>query len=81
MTVLQTILGIALILMSLFLIVVVLMQSGKSKSLSGTIAGGGSADTFFSKNKGKSHDKILSTATMIVAIAFGLLVVIMYVVS
>ena len=81
MTVLQTIMGGVLILMSLDLIALVMMQSGKSKSLSGTIAGGGSADTFFSKNKGKSRDKLLSTITMIVAIAFALLVTIMFVIS
>ena len=40
--------GIVLILAAIFLVVAVLMQSGKSHNLSGTIAGG--AETFFGKS-------------------------------
>ena len=67
--------GIILIAASLFLIFAVLMQSGKSKKLSGTIAGG--AETFFGKTKGKSIDKTLSKLTTIIAIVFVLLVLIL----
>ena len=42
------------VLCGLFLIAVVLLQSGKSAGLSGAIAGG--ADTFLSKNKAKTVD-------------------------
>ncbi len=73
----ETILGILLIVMSLFLIVAVLMQHGKSHGLSGTIAGG--AETFFGKNKGASVDSMLSKVTTIVAIVFTLVVIITYV--
>ena len=76
---LETILGILLIVMSLFLIVAVLMQHGKSHGLSGTIAGG--AETFFGKNKGASVDSMLSKVTTIVAIVFTLIVVVTYVVQ
>lgn len=75
----ETILGILLIVMSLFLIVAVLMQHGKSHGLSGTIAGG--AETFFGKNKGASVDSMLSKLTTIVAIVFTLIVIVTYVVQ
>ncbi len=69
--------GIVLIIASIFLIIAVLMQSGKSKKLSGTIAGG--AETFFGKTKGKAIDKLLSKLTTIIAICFVVLVVVVYV--
>ena len=77
MTPKEIVCGIILIVASVFLIIAVLMQSGKSKKLSGTIAGG--AETFFGKTKGKAIDKILSKLTTIVAIVFVLLVVVIYV--
>ena len=48
------IIGIALLLMAIFLVVAILMQSGKDKRLSGTIAGG--AETFFGKEKASTMD-------------------------
>ena len=59
------------VLCGLFLIDVVLLQSGKSAGLSGAIAGG--ADTFLSKNKAKTVDAKLAKWTKWVAIAFMLL--------
>ena len=56
------------VLCGLFLIAVVLLQSGKSAGLSGAIAGG--ADTFLSKNKAKSWDARLAKMTKWVAIGF-----------
>lgn len=73
----QLFLGILLLIMAIFLIISVLMQSGKSKRLSGTIAGG--AETFFGKSKGRSIDSVLSKLTTIVAILFVLVVIIVYV--
>jgi len=55
-------------LLSISLVVIVLLQSGKSAGLSGTIAGG--AETFFGKNKGRTLDAILSKYTSVVAVAF-----------
>ena len=70
--------GIILLVMALFLIVAVLMQSGKDKNLSGTIAGG--ADTFFSKSKATTMDKVLSKLTTIVAVVFAVIVIAMYII-
>jgi preprotein translocase subunit SecG len=64
--------GIILLAAALFLIVAVLLQTGKSQGLSGTISGG--SETFFGKNKGKSRDKKLATITIIVAVVFVLIV-------
>lgn len=72
-------LGIILIVASVFLIIAVLMQSGKSHKLSGTIAGG--AETFFGKTRGKAIDKILSKLTTIIAVCFVVLVVVVYVIQ
>ena len=56
------------ILSGLFLIAVVLLQSGKSAGLSGAIAGG--MDTFMAKNKAKTWDAKLAKWTKWVAILF-----------
>jgi preprotein translocase subunit SecG len=69
-------LGIALLVMAIFIVVAVLLQSGKEDGLSGSIAGG--ADTFFAKSKTKTLDKVLSKATLVVAILFAIIVVLMY---
>ena len=71
MEVLKLILTILQVLGSLFLITVVLLQSGKRQGLSGAIGGG--AETFFGKNKGRAMDAILSKATTVVAIVFVVL--------
>ena len=62
-------------LASVFLIVVVLLQSGKSEGLSGAIGGG--AETFLSKNKAKGLDARLAKATKWVAIAFMILTLVL----
>ena len=67
----QLILSIVDVAAAIFLIAVVLLQSGKSAGLSGAIAGG--ADTFLSKNKAKTVDAKLAKWTKWVAIAFMLL--------
>ena len=72
----QIAIGILLIIAAVFLVVAVLMQSGKSHNLSGTIAGG--AETFFGKAKGSTIDKKLSKLTTIVAIVFVVLVLVSY---
>ena len=67
-------LGIILIVLGLLVSVLVLMQSGKEKSLSGTIAGAG--ESFFSKNKGKTKERALSIVTSILSIIFVVLAVV-----
>ena len=59
------------LLSCLFLIAVVLLQSGKRAGLSGAIAGG--AETFLSKNKAKTWDARLAKMTKWVAGVFVLL--------
>jgi len=56
------------VLSSLFLVAVVLLQSGKNAGLSGAIAG--VADTFMAKNKAKTLDAKLAKATKWVAGVF-----------
>ena len=77
MTTLEIVLGIILLVGAVFLVVAVLMQHGKAKNLSGTIAGG--AETFFGKTKGRAIDKVLSTVTSVVAVVFVALVLCVYV--
>ena len=62
MAVFETIMGVMLIIMAIFLVVAVLMQHGKDHHLSGTIAGG--AENFFGKTKGKKIDKTLGNAPL-----------------
>ena len=73
----QIALGIILLVAAIFLIIAVLLQSSKSKGLSGTITGG--AETFFGKNKAKSMDKKLSVLTTVVAIVFVVITLVVFV--
>ncbi|HJG86245.1 preprotein translocase subunit SecG [Pseudoflavonifractor capillosus] len=63
------------LLSGLFLIAVVLLQSGKSAGLSGAIAGG--MDTFMAKNKAKTWDAKLAKWTKWVAILFMVLTLVL----
>ncbi len=76
MNVMDYVLGGILILAAIFLVIAVLMQSSKSRGLSGTIAGG--AETFFGKEKAGTIEKKLATATTIVAVIFVVLVLVVY---
>ena len=66
MGVLHTILTIVQVILAVGLVVIVTLQSGKSAGLSGAISG--MADTFLSKNKGKSGDAKLARWTKWVAL-------------
>ena len=63
------------LLAALFLIVVVLLQSGKRSGLSGAIAGG--ADTFMTKTKARSWDAKLAKWTKWVALVFAVLTLVL----
>ncbi len=63
------------LLACLFLIAVVLLQSGKRSGLSGAIAGG--ADTFMTKTKAKSMDARLAKWTKWVALLFAVLTLVL----
>lgn len=71
MAVHEIILGIVLILLSVAIIVLVLLQEGKSAGLSGAIAGG--AETFFGKNKSRTMESKLVLITKIIALSFFVL--------
>ncbi|MGM9601750.1 MAG: preprotein translocase subunit SecG [Faecousia sp.] len=71
METLKTVLLVLEVIASIALIVVVLLQSGKEAGLSGAIAG--NSETYLSKNKKASLDKMLSSATKWVALAWILL--------
>ena len=79
MNTLTTVIGILLIVMAVFLVIAVLMQSSKDHRLGSSIAGG--AETFFGKQKGKSIDALLSKPTTVIAIIFVLLVITLFVIS
>lgn len=57
------------VIITIFLIVVVLLQQSKQNGLSGAITGG-SSDTFFGKNRGRTMDAILAKWTAVAAILF-----------
>ena len=63
----QIIVGVLMIIVSVIIIAVVLLQQGRRTGI-GAISGG--ADTFFSKNKARDVDAIVSRLTKYVAIAF-----------
>lgn len=67
-TILQVISGLAVT-------VIVLMQSGKSAGLSGSISGG--AETFFAKGKAKTLDAKLAKMTKWFALAFVVLTLVL----
>ena len=79
MTAAQIIVSIVYFIISLALIAIVILQSGKSAGLSGAIGGG--ADTFLSKNKAKSLDAKLARWTKWVAIAFMIVNLILVIVG
>lgn len=57
-----------LVIVSIGLIVVVLLQSGKSAGLSGAISGG--AEQLFGKQKARGLDLILHRVTIVLSVLF-----------
>lgn len=76
MSALNIVLTILQVLSGLALTVIVLMQSGKSAGLSGSISGG--ADTFLSKGKAKTLDAKLARWTKWFALSFVLLTLVLH---
>ncbi|QBP40503.1 MULTISPECIES: preprotein translocase subunit SecG [Paenisporosarcina] len=62
-----------LVINSLALIVVVLLQSGKSAGLSGAISGG--AEQLFGKQKARGIDLVLHRITIVLAVLFFILAI------
>lgn len=71
----ETILTVLEAIVSLALIVVVLLQSGKEAGLSGAIAGG--SETYLSKSKSRGMDKILASSTKWIALVWVILTLIL----
>lgn len=72
---LRIVLTVIQVLTALFLICVVLLQSGKNAGLSGAIAG--AADSFMSKNKATTWDAKLAKSTKWVAALFIILTLVL----
>ena len=70
MTPAQIVLSIIYFIVSLVLIAVVMLQSGKSAGLSGVFGG---TDTFLARNKAKTADARLARMTKWVAVVFMVL--------
>lgn len=71
MDIILLIIEIVLVIFSIFLIGVVLLQSGKKAGVSGSIAGG--AETFFGKKKARGYEHRMNLLTTITAIGFMVL--------
>ncbi|MBM7608637.1 preprotein translocase subunit SecG [Ureibacillus composti] len=69
----HTALLIVLIIVSIALIVSVLLQSSKSAGLSGAISGG--AEQLFGKQKARGMDLVLHRITIVLAVLFFLLTI------
>lgn len=70
---LHSILITVLVIVSIGLIAVVLLQSGKSAGLSGAISGG--AEQLFGKQKARGLDLILHRTTIVLTVLFFLLTI------
>lgn len=75
MDILRIIVTIIYVIICIALVVVVLMQEGKSAGLSGSI--NGMADTYWGKNKGRSMEGALVKFTKYLAIGFIILSVVL----
>ena len=74
---LHTVLITLLVIVSIGLIAVVLLQSGKSAGLSGAISGG--AEQLFGKQKARGIDLVLHRITVVLSVLFfGITVVVAY---
>lgn len=80
MTAVQIVFGIVLILLALALIFIVLVQDSNQQGLSGAISGG-SSESFFGKNKGRTDEAKKAFLTKILATVFMVLALVTVVVS
>ncbi|ARD47611.1 preprotein translocase subunit SecG [Mammaliicoccus sciuri] len=63
----------SLVVVAIALIVVVLLQSGKSAGLSGAISGG--AEQLFGKQKARGLDLVLQRTTIVLSVLFFVLTI------
>ncbi|WP_349408547.1 preprotein translocase subunit SecG [Pseudalkalibacillus sp. SCS-8] len=71
----ETFLMVLLIIVALGLIAIVVLQSGKSAGLSGAITGG--AEQLFGKQKARGIDAVFQKATIVLAVLFFILSIIL----
>ena len=67
--------GVALIVLSIVIVVLILLQESNQQGLSGAISGG-SSDSFFGKNKGRTDEAKKAFLTKIAAAIFLVLVLV-----
>ena len=72
------VLGVILVVLSVFLAVIIAKQTGKEEGLSGTIVG--NSETYFGKNKGGNKDAILSKLTIIGSVLLVILVFVLVII-
>lgn len=75
MNILKTLVQIVYIAICIVLSILVLRQEGKSEGLSGALTG--ASDTYWSKNKGRSKEGWLVKSTIILAVLFMVLSVVL----
>ena len=69
MSTLTAIFSVLLLVFSIAVTIVVILQEGNENGLSGAI-GGGSSDSFLSKNKSRTMDAFLNKWTKFIAVGF-----------
>ena len=69
----EIILGVALILICIFLIIVVLLQESKTQGMN--VITGGTSESYLGKNQGRTMEALLKRITKIAAILFIVLAV------
>ena len=69
----EYVIGAVILVFSIIIIGIVLLQQGRRAGISGAISG--AADSFLSKNKARTWDAKLASATKFIAIAFFVLVI------
>lgn len=72
------VLGVILVVLSVFLAIIIAKQTGKEEGLSGTIVG--NSETYFGKNKGGNKDAILSKLTIIGSVLLVILVFVLVII-
>lgn len=72
-------LGILVILVTIALTVLVLMQSGKGKELSGAIAGGN--NSYLGNSKTSDKDKLIFKVTAVLAAVLVVLILALYIIA
>lgn len=78
MTPLEYIIGGLLGLLGIVLIILILKQQSKRRGLSGAIAGG-SSESYFGKNKGKTKEQLINKMTAVLGVVFVALVLTLYI--